>query len=157
MEPKGAKKLLDEMAVTYKALMPNTFLRFGPDWIAMNPEGHYSSKLQDLNSFMSKRYISILDLMRKIFDLKQPSKLTLSTSDAALGTVLVNGRELNLSSSFNGMYFPDMTVTVTAVPAEGYKFTGWKVKKGEIANPSAATQTLQMAGTVNLQAIFEKE
>ena len=156
MEPKTAKRVLDEMAVTYQALMPDTFLRFGPDWIAMNPEGHYSGKLKDLNSFMSKRYVAIPNMVRKIFDLGQATKLSISTNDPAMGTVLVNGRELNLAFDFGGMYFPELTISVTAVPAEGYKFAGWEVKKGNIADTSSETLTFQMEEVTTLQAIFEK-
>ena len=83
--------------------------------------------------------------------------MSLSANDTSMGTILVNGRALDLSFSFGGMYYPELTVTVTAVPAEGYKFAGWTVKKGDIADTSAATQTLQMTDTVTLQAVFEKE
>ena len=157
LEPKTAKRVLDEMAVTYQALMPDTFLRFGPDWIAMNPEGHYSGKLKDLNSFMSKRYVAIPNMVRKIFDLGQATKLSISANDPAMGTVLVNGRELNLAFDFGGMYFPELTLSVTAVPAEGYKFAGWEVKKGNIADASSETLTFQMEEVTTLQAIFEKK
>ena len=155
LEPKIAKRMLDEMAVTYQALMPDSFLRFGPDWIAMNPEGHYASKLKDLNAFMSKRYVAFPNLLRNIFDLKQASKLTLNTNDTSMGSILVNGRELDLSFEFGGMYYPELTVTVTAVPAEGYKFAGWKVKKGDIADPSSETLTFHVTGATTLQAVFE--
>jgi len=157
LEPKLAKKVLDEMAVTYSALMPDSFRRFGPDWIAMNPEGHYSSKLKDLSAFISKRYVAIPNMVRKIFDLKQASKLNISANDKSAGSILVNGRELDLSFDFGGMYYPELTVSVTAVPADGYKFAGWDVKKGEVSDPSAETITLPMKKAVTLHAIFEKK
>jgi uncharacterized repeat protein (TIGR02543 family) len=74
-----------------------------------------------------------------------------------MGTILVNGRELDLSFDFSGMYYPELTVTVTAVPKDGYKFTGWNVKKGDIADPSSETISLNLTGTTTLQAIFEAE
>jgi len=157
MEPKLAKRVLDEMAVTYQALMPDSFRRFGPDWIAFNPEGHYASKLKDLSSFMSKRYVAVPNMVRKIFDLGQASKLTLTANDASMGSILVNGRELNLDFEFSGMYYPELTLTVTAVPADGYKFAGWEVKKGDIADPSVETISLNVTGATNLRAIFEKQ
>lgn len=156
-EPKLAKRVLDDMAVTYRALMPDSFLRFGPDWIAMNPEGHYDNKLKDLSSFMSKRHMSVLNLIKKNFDLGSSSKLNLNVNDKTMGTILVNGRELDLSFDFSGMYYPELTVTVTAVPADGYKFVGWNVKKGDIADPSAETISFSVDGTTTLQAVFEKQ
>jgi hypothetical protein len=96
-------------------------------------------------------------MLREIFDLKQASKLSISTKDKSMGSILVNGRELDLSFDFGGMYHPGLTVSVTAVPADGYKFVGWDVKKGDINNPSAETITFQMEKAVTLHAIFEKE
>jgi len=155
LDPKISKRTLDDMAVTYQALMPDTWLRFGPDWIAMNPEGHYSGKLKDLNSFIAKRYVAIPNMLKKIFGMSSASKLSLNTNDKTMGTLLVNGRELDLSFDFGGMYFPELTVTVTAVPKEGYKFAGWEVRKGELADPHAATQTFTMEQAMTLQAVFE--
>ncbi len=157
LEPKTAKKVLDEMAVTYKALMPDTWLRFGPDWIAMNPEGHYAGKLKDLNAFISKRYVSMPNMLRKIFDLKSGSKLTVSTKDASMGSVLINGRPVALTSSFGGMYYPETTVTVTAVPAEGYIFKGWETKSGLITDTTDASLEFSVSEAITLKAIFEKK
>lgn len=156
-EPKLAKRMLDEMAVTYRALMPDSFRRFGPDWIAMNPEGHYDSKLKDLSSFMSKRYMSVLNIVKKTFDLSSASKLSLNVNDKTMGTILVNGRELDLSFDFGGMYYPELTVTVTAVPADGYKFVGWEVKKGNVSDASSETISFHVDGATTLQAIFEEK
>lgn len=157
LEPKVAKKALDAMSGTYTALMPDTWRRFGPDWIAMNPEGHYAGKLKDLSGFISKRYMAVPNLVKKIFDLSSASKLSLNTNDKTMGTILVNGRELDLSFDFGGMYYPELTVTVTAVPADGYKFAGWKVKKGDITDTSSETLSFQVTGATTLQAVFEKK
>ena len=156
LEPKVAKKELDSMSGTYTALMMDTWYRFGPDWIAMNPQGHYDSKLKDLNAFISKRYVAMPNMLKKIFDLKSASKLTLSASDRTMGTILVNGRELDMSFDFGGMYYPELTVTLTAVPAEGYKFVGWNVKKGDVNDTSSATISFTMEKAVTIQAMFEK-
>ena len=157
MEPKLAKRVLDDMAATYQALMPDSFRRFGPDWIAFNPEGHYAGKLKDLTGFMSKRYMAVPNMLRSLFDLKQGAKLTLSANDTSMGSILVNGRELDLTFEFGGMYYPELTVTVTAVPKDGYKFVGWEVKKGEIADASAETLSFNVTGATNLRALFEKQ
>jgi uncharacterized repeat protein (TIGR02543 family) len=122
----------------------------------MNPQGHYDGKLKDLNSFISKRYVSVLNMVKKIFDLKSAAKLSLNANDKTMGTILVNGRELDMNFDFSGMYYPGLTVTVSAVPANGYKFVGWKVKKGEIADETSATLTFTMDSGVTLQAMFEK-
>ena len=155
LEPKVAKKELDSMSGTYTTLLSDSWKRFGPDWIAMNPEGHHTGKLKDLSSFISKRYVAMPNMVKKIFGLESAAKLTLNTNDKTMGTILVNGRELDLSFDFGGMYYPGLTVTITAVPADGYKFAGWKVKKGDIADTTSATLTFTIESGVTLQALFE--
>ena len=155
LEPKVAKKELDSMSGTYTTLLSDSWKRFGPDWIAMNPEGHHASKLKDLSSFISKRYVAMPNMVKKIFGLESAAKLTLNSNDKTMGTILVNGRELDLSFDFGGMYYPGLTVTITAVPADGYKFAGWKVKKGDIADTTSATLTFTIESGVTLQALFE--
>ena len=157
LEPKVAKKELDSMSGTYTTLLSDSWKRFGPDWIAMNPEGHHASKLKDLSSFISKRYVAMPNMVKKIFGLESAAKLTLNSNDKTMGTILVNGRELDLSFDFGGMYYPGLTVTITAVPADGYKFAGWKVKKGDIADTTSATLTFTIESGVTLQALFETE
>lgn len=156
-EPKTAKRVLDEMSVTYSALMPDSFRRFGPDWIAANPEGHYDGQLKQLSGFLTNRYVALPNMMNKIFDLDSSVKLSVNTNDKTMGTVYVNGRELDLSFDYAGIYYPGLTVTVTAVPAEGCQFVGWTVKKGELADSSSETLIFDMTGTTSLQAIFEAE
>lgn len=157
-ETKHAKQLLDEMSVPYRQLMPDTFQRFGPDWIAYgDSSAYFDGKLKDLNSYLNKRFISIPNIMRNAFDLGSPSKLTISTADASMGTVLLNGRKLDLSSSFGGMYFVETEVTLTAVPANGYTFVGWETKSDIITDTTADTLRFSVSAPITLKAIFEKQ
>ena len=156
LEPKVAKRELDSMSGTYTTLLSDSWKRFGPDWIAMNPEGHHAGKLKDLSSFISKRYVSMPNMVKKIFGLESAAKISLNANDKTMGTILVNGRPLDMSFDFGGMYYPGLTVTVTAVPADGCKFVGWKVKKGDIADTTSATLTFTIESGVTLQALFEQ-
>ena len=157
-ETVNAKRVLDEMAAPYLELMPDTFQRFGPDWIAyQDSAAYYAGKVKDLTAYLNKRYISIPNLLKKVFDLGSPSKLTISANDASMGTVLLNGRELNLSSSFGGMYYAKTIVTVTAVPADSYKFVGWETKSDLITDTTAQTLEFGVSTPTTIKAIFEKK
>ncbi len=157
-EPKQATQLLNEMSEPYLELMPDTWKRFGPDWIANgDPAEYIDGKIKDLRNFISKRYTAMPNMLRKAFDLGNVSKLTISTEDASMGSVLVNGRSVDLSSSFNGMYFAETTVTVTAVPAEGYRFTGWETKSDLVTDTNAQTLEFGVSAPITIKAIFEKE
>ncbi len=158
LEPKTAKKLLDEMSVDYIRLMPENYKRFGPDWIAnQNGTDYISGRIDELFGFISNRYVSIPNILRKAFDLGSASKLTISTADATMGSVLINGRPVDLTFSFGGMYFAETTVTVTAVPAEGYKFIGWETKSDLITDTAAETLEFEASAPITLKAIFEKK
>lgn len=157
-ETKHAKQVLDEMAEPYLELMPDTFRRFGPDWIASgDPDTYYSGKIKELNSYLNKRYVSMPTILRKAFELNSPSKLSVSTEDASAGSLMINGRAVSLNDRFDGMYFAETTVTITAVPAEGYRFAGWETKSDLISDTSAQTLTLQLSTPITLKALFEKQ
>lgn len=157
-EPKHAKAVLDEMSGPYLKLMPDTFKRFGPDWIAnQDPAVYHSEKVKDLSTYLSQRYLSITNILRKSFGLSNAFGLTLTTDDASTGSVEINGRPVNLASKFTGLYFPETTVTITAVPAEGYKFVGWETTSNLVTDTKAETLELNLDAPATLKAIFEKK
>ncbi len=157
-ETKHANALLNEMAEPYRKLMPETFRRFGPDWIIYSdPSAYYESKLKDFNSYLNKRFVSMPNILRKAFDLGSASKLTVSTDDASMGSLLVNGRTVALDSRFEGIYFAETEVTITAVPANGYTFVGWETKSDFITDTTADTLCFPVSAPITLKAIFEKQ
>jgi len=83
-------------------------------------------------------------------------KLNLGISDTALGTVQINGRTVDLSFSFTGMYFSETTVTLTAVPADGCRFVRWDVTNGELSDTTSPTIQFSMESGITVNAIFEK-
>lgn len=156
-EPKQATQLLNEMAEPYLELMPDTWKRFGPDWIAYgDPAGHIDSKITDLRNFIAKRYTAVPNIIKKAFDLDSAKKLNLGINDQTLGTIQVNGRQPDFSFAFSGMYFSETTVTLTAVPAEGCKFVRWDVTNGELADTTSKTIQFNMDSGMTINAIFEK-
>lgn len=156
-EPTHASRLLDEMSKPYLKLMPETFKRFGPDWIAYQDTAlYYESKVNELRNYITKRYNAMPNIIKDTFGLGPMKKLNISTNDTSLGTVQINERNVDLSLSFSGMYFPESTVTLTAVPAEGCKFVRWEVTSGELGDTSSPTIRFSMESGITINAIFEK-
>ena len=156
-EPKQASNLLNEMTEPYLKLMPETFKRFGPDWIAYQDTAlYYESKVNELRNYITKRYTAMPNIIKNAFGLGPMKKLNLGISDTALGTVQINGRTVDLGFSFTGMYFPETTVTLTAVPAEGCKFVRWEVTNGELSDTTSPTIQFSMESGITVNAIFEK-
>lgn len=80
--------------------------------------------------------------------------VTITTSDASLGSVQVNTSVVDLSDgSWSGQYFTDYPITVTAQPAPGAKFVGWQ---GDVESDQNAI-TVPMDGGVHLEAVFAEQ
>ena len=156
-EPNLASKTLDEIAAPYLKLMPETFKRFGPDWIAyQNTALYYESKVNELRNYITKRYTAMPDIIRNSFGLSAANELDIGINDVTLGAVQINGRTVDLSFSFTGMYFPENKVTLTAVPAEGCKFVRWDVTNGEITDTTSQTIQFSVDSGITVNAVFEK-
>ena len=72
-------------------------------------------------------------------------ELIVTPNNASYGTVT--------APSGSGYYSPGATVTLTAVPAIGYYFTGW-TGSSDVASPSSASTTVTMNGPENIAANF---
>ena len=118
---------------------------------------HFETKLNDLQNFVTKRYSTMPSMIKNAFGLGPMKKLNLSVNDQSMGTILVNGRQPDLSLGFSGLYFEEVTVTLTAVPAEGYKFVGWEVKSGELSDTTSETIRINLSSGLTAGAIFEKQ
>ncbi len=157
-EPKQAVQLLNEMVEPYLKLMPDTFKRFGPDWVAyQDTERYYENKVSELRDYISKRYTVMPNIIKNAFGLGPMKKLNLSVNDTSLGQVQINGRTVDLSFSFSGMYFQENTLTLTAVPAEGCSFVRWDVTNGSLADTTSETIQFTMDSGITVNAVFEKK
>jgi hypothetical protein len=148
------------MRAVYEPQMPDTFLRFGPAWVATwDPAGHADRQLNSIATFFSNRHMRFPWLIKKIFTLSDPQDLTVFTSDLSKGTVLCNGRPLDeflaRKQGFTSMYFAETPVTLTAVPAEGAVFTGWQAEGYALEDASAQAITLTLTEAAKLTAVFE--
>lgn len=143
----------------YEPYMPETFRRFGPNWVAGWANEYYSQKLDEINVFFGGRYKSFIWLMKKVFALSEPYDVTVLANDTAKGSVTLNGTPLDAfltrTQGFVGMYFPETPVTLTATPAEGATFTGWLAEGCTLEDPTAATIQVTVSEAVTLTAQFE--
>lgn len=144
----------------YEPYMPETFRRFGPGWIAgWDPAHYYSEKLDEITVFFGGRYKSFPWLMKKVFALSEPYDVSVSVTDAAKGSVILNGDSLDdfttLEQGFVGMYFPETPITLTAVPAEGATFTGWLADGCTLADAASPTIQVTVSEAASLTAQFE--
>jgi len=84
------------------------------------------------------------------FQLGDLANLTLTVNDTLGGSVMLQSYPID-KASFNGKYFRNTPITLTAKPKPGYVFAGWK----EISSVSEITITLTRDSV--LQAVFVKD
>lgn len=156
--PRYTFELMEEMSPAYLQLVPDTLRRFGPGWVAeQNVKKYYAGKVEELSRYLSNRYTAMPEIIREAFDLGKASKLAITANDASKGTVLLNKRELDIRYGFSGMYFPETIVSVQAIPAEGHKFVGWKVKSDLQMDTTKERLEFTVGAPVELEAVFVKE
>jgi len=93
------------------------------------------------------------------FGLGGVANVTLS-ADENMGHILINSIAITSDtpgvenpSSWTGIYFQDVPITITAVPNPGYRFLGWDGIQGVDSNTESITLTLK--DDISLHAIFE--
>lgn len=118
--------------------------------------GKWNTELDgDLRNFFEHRFNYIVPYMAEQFELKGTlEEVTLKINDVEGGTIQLNTTAPDLSEgSWTGRYYTDYSVTVTAVPADGYEFVGWS---GSMTSDSAAIEAEVLQGGITLEAMFQK-
>ncbi len=157
-EADRAVSLLEEMAVPYRLVMPETFARFGPSWITgQNTKDYFDAKIKEVRTYLNGRYSAFPNLLRTVFSLSAPNRLTLSVSDADHGRVQVNALCPDVSKQYHGIYFPELTVTLTALPEDGFRFVGWETDSALITAKTASVVSFCVTENITIKAVFEKK
>ena len=149
--------LLKEMRAQYEPYVPDSLRRFGPQWVTWNPEGHVKSNMDNLGRFFQRRASHFMDVVQTALDLEEPVSISVKIKDAKKGQVFINGREVPVANNSRISVFADCGLTITAVPAEGATFKGWKVSHDSavVEDPAALTTTVSFSRVFTLTAMFE--
>ena len=152
-----AKQIMDELEPSYLKCMPDTYRRFGPEYHLWGPEKAYKNEAEQVGGFFYERYETFMPILQGAFGLQEPCQVVIDVSDEAKGEVYLNGRSIPVDAGESCLYFPEFSLTVTAVPAEGRRFTGWTVIAGDVTLTEAdeATAMLAFQEGFTLMANFE--
>ena len=91
--------------------------------------------------------------LAETFDLKgslEPLAVRNNTPEG--GYVTVNTATLD-HGDWQGQYFTDYPISLTAIPKEGYRFAGWQ---GDAAGLDPSLKLTLPPGGIQLEAVFEK-
>lgn len=108
-----------------------------------------------LKEFFEHRFDYIVPYMAEQFALTGTlEEVTLRLSDVEGGNIRLNTTMPDLSEgSWTGKYYTDYPITVTAVPADGYQFSGWR---GTVESDNIMLETTLEEGGIILEDVFEK-
>ncbi len=156
--PEDALESLDEMKSVFTPYIAEQYRRNGPGWVThMTDEEmgwYFEDQLEIIRKFISGRYDYSVTMLRDGFGLGDARSISLSANNSEGGSVRVNTVTPDLTGgTWQGKYFSEYEITLTAVPADGYVFTGWS---GDIADQQAEL-TLGLAGDIEITANFEKK
>lgn len=146
-EPQRVLAIIDSLAAQlapeiprHKAKWP-TSLSFGATW---------ESQLEITREFARQRRDVMFGHLAAAFELPGVARLRIASNDPNGGKIFVEGVEIP-KTSFSGRFFRDTPLLCKAVPAAGYRFTGWQGASTE----ESSSITLVLSTHAQLTANFE--
>lgn len=114
----------------------------------------FTSEVSTIRSFVQNRAQNIYSIMSKHLGISgMTAELTVQTSDRNAGKVKINTITPDYNgNSWSGKYCTDVPVTLTAVPADGYRFAGWS----GAASGSSQTITVDVSSAASVKAEFAR-
>lgn len=149
--PQSAAAQLDKFHKQYAEYIPQHFERFifwqSLDGVAKNRDS-WKNWLKNRYNYMPQQMNSALKL-----GTSSTHSFTVSVNDTKGGWVYVNGLPVSFTNSkWSGHYFAGYKITVKAVAAKGYEFTGWS-NGYDSTNPEFK---IDPTGTFSVTANFKK-
>lgn len=110
------------------------------------------SRVQNVKNFATARPARVFEHMRLKFNF-QTQQLITASADSLQGMIQLNSLKLS-SFPWKGHYFPNVPITLTAIPRVGYRFVKWT---GVTANSDKVTITVTPQANMILTAVFESD
>ncbi len=150
------QQLINEFSSTYHDSTIDTFNRFWPDWPGGNfAESNLSKEIDSIKTFYNSRFSSITSSLKTSNSLSGSLASVTLKNDNSKGRLKINTITPNLSNgSWEGQYYTDYPVTVTAQPEIGYKLAYFETSDGERYYTSTAE--IPFSSAVTITAVYEE-
>lgn len=163
-KPEIALKKLDEYNQCFKPLMSGYYERFGIHASKTKPDdpiqNYYTKAYEEMREFYVNRYNYLPKLMKKHYNLKEASEVTILSNCREQNLIQINSIKHDFSGgAFQGKYFSNCPLELKANEVEGYRFSGWTGSDGvEFQSTTAQSTTVTIpAGEVSICANYHKE
>jgi len=113
---------------------------------------NWTDNLNRMREFFSRRPARMKEFVKQQYNLPAHHRLNVQVSDTDHGYILVNSLTIE-DRNWNGDYFQNVPIKVTAVAREGYEFSHWELNSNS-ENPEL---TINMTGQRSYRAIFVEE
>ena len=110
---------------------------------------NWQANIEDMIQWGYDRPPFMWQHLTDFFDLSAPELVTIGGLDTSAGVVKVNSIVID-SETWSGSYFPEVAITVEAIPKAGYEFSHW-------SGDSEATDagiTVTASSPINLTPVF---
>ena len=118
---------IDKLNSIIEPIMPDNFIRFGPQKVLNAPEEYYKNQVNTFKKWLYSRYDSFVNNIAKYFELKSPVEVSISSNDFLKGSFIVNNGWKIFEEEYKGLYFTENILYLSAKPIKG-KFEYWRVK-----------------------------
>jgi hypothetical protein len=134
---------LDSLQLLYNNEIQNHIARWGGDY------NWWLNIIDQRKGFGQQRPVFALGHIQSIFNLGSQLNIKIEVSSASQGMVKLNS-VIPKNYPFNGIYFEDVPIKMTAVPKPGYKFDRWEGTN----NSTDLTIEYDMNSAGNFKAYF---
>ena len=148
--------LIDSFKSSIEAEMPRHIARWQGTTSsygnAISSVSAWNSEVNTLKKFAKHRADTVLFRLNEFFSLNGISPMLLNIENSEAGKILMNNIVIP-KETWSGYYLNDFSITLKAIPNDGYIFVKWEgVDSG---NATSSEITFTITDSLNITAIFE--
>ena len=121
----------------------------------------WNAEVNAMDTFAAQRPTYAFQHLQSFYSLSAKQQITLNVSDTSAGFIHINTIDVTpafpgvpqIAYPWSGFYFPNIPVTIIAVPKPGYHFSHWQGDANSINDSLSITLTAAKSFT----AVFEKD
>lgn len=147
---------VDSIISEYIALMEEPMPKHLRRFFGTEDMDRFVTSVEDVREFLDKRKPYIVQHLKEDLALDGVlAPVRISVNDKAAGNIMVNTMQISFdeSNEWNGEYFTDYPIAITAIANEGYHFVKWE---GDISVESETVEINLAESGTEIKAVFEK-